>query len=85
MNKRLTRQDFLKASGCALAGTYVLGLTGCKGGGGQSASKNYTIGWSTIYLTPSWMQETNKMLLNDADQWKKKGVLNQLKVANANG
>ena len=32
---RLTRRDFLRAGGGALAGAYVLGLTGCGGGGGS--------------------------------------------------
>ena len=35
-DSRLTRRDFLKAGGGALAGAYVLGLAGC-GGGGQAS------------------------------------------------
>ena len=34
MKQALTRRDFLKVSGGALAGAYVVGLTGCGGGGG---------------------------------------------------
>lgn len=39
---RLTRRDFLKAGGGALAGAYVLGLAGC-GGGGEQASGPLTL------------------------------------------
>jgi ABC-type glycerol-3-phosphate transport system substrate-binding protein len=35
MKKSLTRRDFLKASGGALASAYVLGLAGCGGGQGE--------------------------------------------------
>jgi multiple sugar transport system substrate-binding protein len=34
VEKKLTRRDFLKAGGGALAGAYVLTLAGCGGGGG---------------------------------------------------
>jgi multiple sugar transport system substrate-binding protein len=34
VKQALTRRDFLKVSGGALAGAYVVGLTGCGGGGG---------------------------------------------------
>ena len=37
------------------AGQENSGETGSEGGG-------YKIGWSTIYLTPSWMQETNGLM-----------------------
>ena len=46
MNKRLTRQEFLRAGGVTLAGVSVLGLAGCGGGGGGggqgSGSKSIT-------------------------------------------
>lgn len=51
----------------------------------KKAPHKFVIGWSDIYLTPSWMQETLKMLQDDAKKWEKKGVLEKLTVANANG
>jgi arabinosaccharide transport system substrate-binding protein len=38
MKRMLTRRGFLKASGGALAGAYVLGLAGCGGGSEQGGS-----------------------------------------------
>ena len=40
---RLTRRDFLRAGGGVLAGAYVLGLTGCGGGGQESGSLTLSI------------------------------------------
>ncbi len=45
----------------------------------------YKIGWSTIYLSPSWMQITNAMLEERAEYWKEQGVIAEVTVANANG
>lgn len=39
MEGMLTRRDFLKVGGVTLAGTWVLGLAGC-GGGGQAGGQN---------------------------------------------
>ena len=55
------------------------------GDNGSAGGKKYVIGWSTIYLTPSWMQQTLKMMENRIDYWKEKGVVDKLVVANANG
>ncbi|WP_276353225.1 ABC transporter substrate-binding protein [Cohnella caldifontis] len=58
------------------------------GQAGQTAAAQdhkYVIGWSTIYLTPSWMQETNKFLTDRAEYWKSQGVLDKVVVTNANG
>jgi multiple sugar transport system substrate-binding protein len=37
MNRKLTRQEFLKVGGGAFVGTSVLGLAGCGAGGGTSS------------------------------------------------
>lgn len=60
---------------------------GTSGGASGSASeaKNLKVGWSTIYLTPSWMQQTQKLLTNRVDQLKSEGVLDSYKTFNANG
>ena len=42
MKRMLTRRGFLKASGGALAGAYVLGLAGC-GGGEEGGSGDNTL------------------------------------------
>lgn len=44
MKKALTRGDFLRTGGGVLAGAYVLGLTGC-GGGGQGGGEGGGSGW----------------------------------------
>lgn len=54
------------------------GETGSEGGG-------YKIGWSTIYLTPSWMQETNGLMEEYVEQYKQSGVISEYTVANADG
>lgn len=51
-----------------------------------SAGKGpYKIGWSTIYLTPSWMQQTKAMMDKRISYWKTKGVVSDYTIANANG
>ncbi len=55
MRKVLTREDFLRAGGGALAGAYVLGLAGC-GGGGQGGGEGGGSGWeptqSVVMIVP---------------------------------
>lgn len=68
----------------------VLGACGSAaggGGGGSSSqkSKGYKIGWSDIYLTPTWMQETLQQLNQEVDHFKQDGTLKSFKVFNANG
>lgn len=77
--------------------TFAIILTSCTGGKGGNKATNkatnngkagdsgYKIGWSTIYLTPSWMQQTNALMEERADHWKKEGILADFTVANANG
>src|SRR2546422_824806 len=50
--------------------------------GGTKAPK---VGWATIYLTPSWMQETQKMLTDDVAQLKTAGKVSDYETFNANG
>jgi multiple sugar transport system substrate-binding protein len=52
MSKTLTRRDFLKASGGALAGAYALTLVGCGGGGGGESSSV-----SLFHDKPDWDYE----------------------------
>lgn len=52
---------------------------------GASDPKNLKVGWSTIYLTPSWMQETQKLLSARVDTLKSSGVIGSYKEFNANG
>lgn len=80
------------ASLCAL-----VTVTACdvKSGGSTTAAAcasaspaqawNLKVGWSTIYLTPSWMQQTDKMLKDDVEQLKKDGKVADYQVFNANG
>lgn len=48
-------------------------------------AEGYKIGFSDIYLTPSWMQEMKEMLDTRTAYWKDKGVVDELYLANANG
>ena len=51
MKRALTRRDFLKVSGGALAGAYALALTGCGGGaGGGGNSFGYV---AALYTNPT--------------------------------
>ena len=47
--------------------------------------QGYKIGWSTIYLTPSWMQQTKGMMEDRIEYWKEQGVVSDFTIANANG
>lgn len=47
--------------------------------------EGYKIGFSDIYLTPSWMQQMKGMLDTRVEYWKEKGVVDELYLANANG
>lgn len=56
---------------------------------GASAKASTTsalkVGWTTIYLTPSWMQETLKLMQTEASQLQSAGKITSLQVFNANG
>ncbi|MEM1484330.1 substrate-binding domain-containing protein [Oscillospiraceae bacterium PP1C4] len=51
----------------------------------QSKEGGYKIGWSTIYLTPSWMQQTKAMMDERVEHWKAQGIISEYTIANANG
>lgn len=81
-----------KATGLLFISILLLFTAACGSVGNSSsgstnkgADHKYVIGWSTIYLTPSWMQQTNKLLMDRGEYWKEKGVLDKIVVANANG
>lgn len=47
--------------------------------------KPYTIGFSTIYITPVWQQATAKQIESDVAKWKEQGLVGEYTLANANG
>lgn len=49
------------------------------------AGNGYKIAWSTIYLTPTWMQQTKAMMEERIEHWKGQGVVSEFTIANANG
>jgi ribose transport system substrate-binding protein len=51
----------------------------------EAASKGWKIAWSTIYLTPTWMQQTREMIETRFNKYKDAGILSNLYIANANG
>lgn len=86
MLARLARAAVVVAAAAAL-----LAATACDvqpnqtGGGGGNKTKALKVGWSTIYLTPSWMQQTQAMLQSDVDRLKQAGKVESYQTFNANG
>jgi len=73
---------------CAMAGLVL--ASACAGssdsdGSGATEAKDLKVGWSTIYLTPSWMQQTEKLLKARVDELTDDGVIASYKTFNANG
>ncbi|WP_216589193.1 ABC transporter substrate-binding protein [Streptomyces brasiliscabiei] len=96
MNARSVRGALaVAASLCALAGITACNVeSGSTSAGADKADKSASsaprakdlkVGWSTIYLTPSWMQQTLKMLQTDVDKLKSAGKVSSFKTFNANG
>ncbi|MPY63729.1 ABC transporter substrate-binding protein [Streptomyces spongiae] len=77
------------ASLCALVGVSACNVQSdsdsAKSGESASAAKDLKVGWSTIYLTPSWMQQTLKMMQTDVTKLKAAGKVSSFKTFNANG
>ena len=61
--------------------TLVLALAACT----TVLGEGYRIGFSDIYLTPSWMQQMKEMLDERTAYWQEKGVIEEVYLANANG
>jgi ribose transport system substrate-binding protein len=59
--------------------------TSTTSGAAAHTTKALKVGWSTIYLTPSWMQETLKLMQSDAARLQAAGKITGLQVFNANG
>ena len=72
---------------CALLLTALILTTAARWGTASAASKGggYTIGWADIYLTPTWMQETQQMIQQEANRLAKHGVIKKFQIFNANG
>jgi ribose transport system substrate-binding protein len=75
----------------ALLATAACGVSSSSGASATSntsssgTAKALKVGWSTIYLTPSWMQETSQLLTNDVNRLKGTGEVSSYQVFNANG
>ncbi|WUH99529.1 ABC transporter substrate-binding protein [Spirillospora sp. NBC_00431] len=88
---RFTRAVVTVAAFGTLAATAACGVDSGDGksgdGDGKSGgeAKALKVGWSTIYLTPSWMQQTDKMIKDDVAKLKGEGKVADYKVFNANG
>lgn len=95
MNARSVRGGVAAAAClCALAvvsacdvksGSATAGSSAGAASASPAAAKNLKVGWSTIYLTPSWMQQTLKMLQDDVTKLKSAGKVSDFKTFNANG
>lgn len=88
----------MKRVGAALAAFGMcIGLVACSNAGdtgeqsaasgeGQSSNpEGLKVGWSSIYLTPSWMQQTQRVLTEDVDRLKQEGVVSDYQEFNADG
>jgi multiple sugar transport system substrate-binding protein len=66
--KKLTRREFLAASGGALAGVGALGLAGCGGGGSGGGPLSILAGKSTSFPTEQedWLKQVGKQLKKKA-------------------
>ncbi|RKS79527.1 monosaccharide ABC transporter substrate-binding protein (CUT2 family) [Actinomadura pelletieri DSM 43383] len=85
---RFTRAAVAVTALGALTATAACGVdSGDKSssGDGGGKSKALKVGWSTIYLTPSWMQQTDKMIKDDVAKLKGEGKIADYQVFNANG
>ena len=68
----------LVASACGVnSSSTTAGSTG-------ATTKALKVGWSDIYLTPSWMQETEQMIDADAARLQKAGEISSFQIFNAN-
>ncbi len=83
---RFTRAVVAVTALGALTATAACGVdSGDDGSSSSGKSKALKVGWSTIYLTPSWMQQTDKMLKDDVAKLKSDGKVADYQVFNANG
>ena len=87
---RMTRRLLIAATAlCALLTTTACNVeptTTAAGAEATSAApKVLKVGWSTIYLAPSWMQQTLKMLEDDVATLKTAGKVASYETFNANG
>jgi ribose transport system substrate-binding protein len=84
---RFTRAIVAVTALGTLTATAACGVESGDGGssGGTGKSKALKVGWSTIYLTPSWMQQTDKMIKDDVAKLKQDGKVADYQVFNANG
>jgi ribose transport system substrate-binding protein len=87
---RMTRRLLIAAAAlCALLTTAACNVEPTNTAAGAEATsaapKALKVGWSTIYLAPSWMQQTLKMLEDDVATLKTAGKVASYETFNANG
>ena len=90
MATRTTRRTLIAAVALgALLTTGACNVNSSSANAGGSASsaapKALKVGWSTIYLSPSWMQQSLKLLEDDVAVLKGAGKVSGLETFNANG
>ncbi|MFI7701209.1 ABC transporter substrate-binding protein [Nonomuraea sp. NPDC049480] len=88
----MTRRALIAAAAGALLATAACNVdsggtaaTPAAAGTASAAPKALKVGWSTIYLAPSWMQQTLKMLEEDVARLKGEGKIAGYETFNANG
>ncbi|HVL23034.1 MAG TPA: substrate-binding domain-containing protein [Thermomicrobiales bacterium] len=79
----LSRRDLARRSAAFAA---ALGLFArLRQQSGAQGATSLKIGWSTIYLTPSWMTETSKEIDAELERLKGTGITIEYQVFDANG
>src|SRR5258705_1410656 len=87
MTANLTRRAVMAMALTAALATGACDVTSDASAGATSTTtpKALKVGWSTIYLAPSWMQQTLGMIQDDVDKLKSSGTVASYETFNANG
>lgn len=87
MTANLTRRAVMAMALTAALATGACDVTSDASAGATSTTtpKALKVGWSTIYLAPSWMQQTLGMIQDDVDKLKSAGTVASYETFNANG
>ena len=85
MKAQITRRSVVAAALAAVLVTGACGVDSAANTGSDTTTKALKVGWSTIYLAPSWMQQTLGMISDDVDKLKSAGTIASYETFNANG
>ncbi|HEX6351773.1 ABC transporter substrate-binding protein [Actinophytocola sp.] len=84
MRARFTRRALMAMAFAAVLTTGACGVDSSEASDSGSDG-GLKVGWSTIYLAPSWMQQTLGMIEDDVEKLKSAGTVASYETFNANG